>query len=355
MALLPPLLAAIDGLRVAGRRLHPPALADVVAAASPLSAPLGEALEAFRRQTWPARLRPFRDRLLDAAEAALQGHNALAACLEQPDQMLGAYRAIRFASLAAEALYPVAQSLRPVSQFFLDDAHRDDEALLGSLLAADQDRPDRGLMHVENDRESRGGFSLYVPEYYEPGRHGAGGWPLVVALHGGSGHGRDFIWTWLREARSHAVLLLSPTAQSRTWSLAGPDLDSRPLNRTIEEIAARWRLDRSHILITGMSDGGTYSLLSGLVGTVPSTHLAPISASFHPGIVAAAPQKRLAGLPIYLTHGALDWMFPVDIARAAAEALREAGTALEYHEISDLSHTYPLEENTRILNWFLTA
>lgn len=355
MALLPPLLDAIEGLRAAGRRLHPSALPEVVEAAASLGPPLGEALNSFRAHVWPERLHRFRDHVLDAAESTLQGHNALAACLDQPDQILGAYRAVRFAGIASEALYPVAQSLRPVSEFFLDDAHRGDTALLEALAAADPARPDRGIIHAENDRKSRGGFSLYVPENYTADRYGPQGWPLVIALHGGSGHGRDFLWTWLRDARSGGVLLASPTAQGRTWSLMGPDMDSRPLTQMIEEVAARWKLDRSRILLTGMSDGGTFSLLAGLVQTVPVTHLGPISASFHPAIVSAAPPERVQGLPIYLTHGALDWMFPVQMARAAADSLREAGAVVEYDEIADLSHTYPTEANARILNWFRRA
>ena len=353
MTLLPPLLDAIDGLRRAGRRLHPPALAEAVAIAAPYRAPLGEALASFRAQEWPAPLKPLRERLLDAAEATLHGHNALADCLTDPDQIRGAYRAVRSVSLASEALYPLAASLRPVSRFFLDEDHRDDATLLDALAAADPSRPDRGVIHADNERESRGGFSLYVPETYEPDRHGPAGWPLVIALHGGSGHGRDFLWSWLPAARSAGVIVASPTSSGRTWSLAGPDMDSRPLNRMVEQIAGRWRIDRSRVLVTGMSDGGSFALLSGLAPTVPATHLAPISASFHPAILGAAPPERLHGLPIYLTHGALDWMFPVYIARGAVEALRAAGATVEYREIADLSHTYPSEENARILRWFL--
>ena len=351
MALLPSLLEAIEALRRAGRQLHPSGLAEVAQEAAPFREPLGDALASFRAQEWPPSLQRFREQLLDATESALQGHEALAAAPSQPDAILGGYRAVRFVSLASEALYPLAGSLRPVSQFFLTDEARDDTALLDALAAADPTRPDIGVIHGDNDRESRGGVSLYVPETGEP--PSAGGWPLVIAMHGGSGHGRDFLWSWLRETRSAGVLLASPTAQGRTWSLAGPDMDSRPLNRMIEQIAQRWPIDRSRVLLTGMSDGGSFSLLSGLVGTVPATHLAPISASFHPAIVSAAPAERLQGLPIYLTHGARDWMFPVSLARAAAQALRDAGAAVEYREIADLSHTYPVEENPRILRWFL--
>ena len=51
-------------------------------------------------------------------------------------------------------------------------------------------------------------------------------------------------------------------------------------------------------------------------------------------------------------HGALDWMFPVSLARGARDALEQAEADLTYREIADLSHAYPREENARILTWF---
>jgi len=60
---------------------------------------------------------------------------------------------------------------------------------------------------------------------------------------------------------------------------------------------------------------------------------------------------RLAGLPIYLIHGALDWMFPVQVARTASNVLTAAGARVRYREIRDLSHTYPAEENELIIDW----
>ena len=59
------------------------------------------------------------------------------------------------------------------------------------------------------------------------------------------------------------------------------------------------------------------------------------------------------GLPIYLVHGALDWMFPIEMARTANAALSAAGAAVTFREIPDLSHTYPRDENPRILDWLL--
>ena len=80
-------------------------------------------------------------------------------------------------------------------------------------------------MHDHNEPGSRGGFSLYVPEYYTPDR----AWPLVMALHGGSGNGRGFLWSWLRDARSHgAIWWRRPRpAMLTTWALMGEDTDTR--------------------------------------------------------------------------------------------------------------------------------
>jgi phospholipase/carboxylesterase len=64
-----------------------------------------------------------------------------------------------------------------------------------------------------------------------------------------------------------------------------------------------------------------------------------------------ADPDRLRGLPIHITHGALDWMFPVDLAQEAQRALAAAGARVTYREIDDLSHTYPREVNAEILEW----
>jgi len=207
-----------------------------------------------------------------------------------------------------------------------------------------------GVLHADNEREARGGFSLYVPEAWD----GQASMPLVVALHGGSGHGRDFLWSWLREARGRNVLVLSPTAQDRTWSImGGADVDADRLRETIESVATRYPVDRARVLLTGMSDGATYALLLGLRSGPPFTHLAPACGVLHP-LLFAGGLDRAQDFPIYLIHGALDWMFPVYTARMGRDALLSAGARLVYREIEDLSHTYPRDENPRILEWLVS-
>ena len=108
-------------------------------------------------------------------------------------------------------------------------------------------------------------------------------------------------------------------------------------------------------LLTGMSDGGTFTYVLGLRGDCHFTHLAPVAAVFHPMMMISADAARLRGLPVHIVHGTQDWMFPPEIAQSAERTLSQAGAKVVYREIADLSHTYPRDENARILDWFLRA
>jgi len=155
----------------------------------------------------------------------------------------------------------------------------------------------------------------------------------------------------LREARSREVLLLAPTSGGSTWSLNSPPLDAAALRSMVAFVSERWRVDPERILLTGLSDGATFTLLAGLAEAAPYTALAPVSGVLHPLNFGIGNLERAAGRRIYLVHGAKDWMFPIAIAHAARDALQQAGADLEFREIGDLSHAYPREENARILRW----
>jgi phospholipase/carboxylesterase len=121
----------------------------------------------------------------------------------------------------------------------------------------------------------------------------------------------------------------------------------------VDSVAERYPVDRTRVLLTGMSDGATYALLGGLRETAPFTHLAPACGVLHPALLASGDLARAGGRPIYLVHGALDWMFPLGAAHLTRDALVAAGARLVYREIEDLSHTYPRDENPRVLDWLL--
>jgi phospholipase/carboxylesterase len=344
MALLPPLLQSLEALGFVARHLNPPDLAELMSAVGAPDAPLRTARP--RLDGWPEPLAGARDRLAGASDETIAAFDALRRVASKGGDMRDLFRALRGVPRAQEALYPLAEGLPPLSRYFLDPASRED-AELSKRLAQAPAREDVGVFHLGGEPGARGAYSLYVPEYYAPERR----WPLVMALHGGSGSGRAFLWSWLRDARAHGAIVISPTALGETWALSGPDVDTPNLLGVLDEVRGGWTIDPSRLLLTGMSDGGTFSYVSGLEPGSPFTHLAPIAAAFHPMLAQMADSGRIAGLPIHVAHGVLDWMFPIQMAREARDALSAAGAKVTYCELEDLSHTYPREVNPRIVAW----
>jgi phospholipase/carboxylesterase len=343
VAVLPPLLQSLEALGFVARHLNPPDFDRVMDAAGTPDHALQDVL--IRLANWPGEFADIQNALQAASDAALAAFEGLRAVQNGNGDLVAVFRALRYAPRAQEALYPLARKFPPVSSFFVDPALREDADLEARLAAPAHQ--DTGIIHDHNEPGSRGGFSLYVPEYYSPDR----AWPLVMALHGGSGNGRGFLWSWLRDARSFGAILVAPTAIGSTWALMGEDVDTPNLARILETVRSRWNIDSKRLLLTGMSDGGTFSYVTGLEGTSPFTHLAPVSATFHPLMAEMADAERLRGLPVHSVHGRLDWMFPVQVARQTQQLLSAAGADVTYREIDDLSHCYPREINPAILNW----
>jgi len=338
----PVLLAALDALERAFRRLHPADFPRLQVSLAPIRDALGEASSDFIATPAPRPMARFQQELGTATGLV---HDALSRLVEPGEAgAMGALQAMHEHARAQARLYPLRQALPPISAYFAEPFRHADLTALEAASGASE----RVGLFRSGESGARGGFDLYVPESYD----GREPWPLVVALHGGFGSGEDFLWSWLREARSRRFLLLAPTSRDTTWSLAAPERDGQALSRQVAWVCSQWCVDRSRVLLTGLSDGATMTLLVGLAEGSPFTHLAPISGVLHPHLFANGSLDRASGKGIYLVHGALDWMFPVGLAREAARVLAEAGAALVFRELADLSHTYPREENRCIIEWF---
>jgi len=343
----PALLGAFTAFEALQRRLHPADFPQLREALIPPATRLAAALEEASAQPRSAEIGRFAEALLGSARHAARAAQLF---LGEPgadspgagtDGVAGVLGALREHCRAQAAVFPLRGVMPPFDRYFIEAGA---ESRLAKLEAG---RPGTGIFNAGNDPEARGGFSFFVPEDYDEAR----AWPLVVALHGGFGHGGDFLWTWLREARSRGWLLLAPTAQATTWSMMGEDHDAPALDSMLDYVEGRWNVDPARRLLTGLSDGGTYALLRGLAQTSRFTAIAPVAGVLHPANLANGNLARTGGKRIRWIHGARDWMFPVQLARQGASTLAEAGAEIEFIEVDDLSHAYPREENPGILEW----
>ena len=287
----------------------------------------------------PVELAPFADRLAEGFREVRTAADLFTGFPSNPPQeaiprILGA---LHHCARAQETFYYLRQALPPFNDYWpappgvADAPARDDE---GSPT---------GVIHVGRGG-NHGGFSVYIPEHYTAERS----WSVIIALHGGSGNGRDFLWTWVREAKQRSYIAVAPNAVHETWS----EVEDRGLFEVLGWLMQHYHIAPERILLTGLSDGATFSLLYGLAHPQLYRALAPLCGVLHPANETLGNLRRASGVPIYLVHGALDFVFPVELARMACDSLTAAGAALEYRELPQLSHTYPRSENLRILHWF---
>ncbi len=230
-------------------------------------------------------------------------------------------------------MYPVRNHIPAWQRYWLLD-----EADAASCEPAEA-HPDSGIHRYDMDGH-RGVYSAYVPEYYQPDQP----WPLILSMHGGSGNDEDFLWTWLKYAKSRGYLLISAKSFGPTWHAW--DIDSILL--ILEDMQARYHIDASRVLLTGLSDGGSFGYEVGFMHPGRFAGLAVVAGILRPH----HRDPNASKLPVYIAHGEQDQLFPVTFIRAVQRNLSEWGHDVNYHEIPDFGHAYPSGENRAILDWF---
>jgi phospholipase/carboxylesterase len=149
-------------------------------------------------------------------------------------------KAARKVSKAKEILFGLRHEIRKIDDFFHEAPC---ERVNTHVASGDM------LVHEYkgDDPYSRSGYSLYVPDRTADNEIR----PLIVSLHGGYGHGRDNIWTWIREARSRRLFLLCPTSTDLTWDISGRGEDASMLEEKVNMILSNYPVDRSRVLLSG--------------------------------------------------------------------------------------------------------
>jgi phospholipase/carboxylesterase len=246
-------------------------------------------------------------------------------------------------------LYGLRAQLPTLQQYWLlPEALANREAL--ETASPDGDVPDVPVGMMRKARtDTHAEYALYVPESYTPGRS----WPLVICLHGAYGRGDDYIWSWLRPAKSRGYMLLSPKSVDVTWSVMRPWRDAASIIAMFKEVCSAYEVDESRVYLSGLSDGGTYTYLFGLICAEMFAGIAPIAGAFHPMIDDLLHQKLGKDLPIYIVHGVHDFIFDVDSIRKGHELLTQIGYNATYKELPDWGHAYTTSINERlVLPWF---
>lgn len=247
---------------------------------------------------------------------------------------------------ALTTLYALRADLPTLSAFFWDGVDRARQQLL-EQPAPDADAPVGLLQVAAGDAHER--YALYVPENYSPAR----AWPLIVALHGASGTGDEYLWTWLRLAKTHGYLVLAPKSTDITWSILEPHLDIASVTGAIDRVCDEYKIERGRMYLTGLSDGATFSYLLAFLAPEYFAGVAPIAGELSQ--VAEPLLRRREGreVPLLVVHGAHDHIFPIETVRSTCGLLTHLEYDIRFDELPDWGHAYPYRINReRVLPWF---
>ena len=205
-----------------------------------------------------------------------------------------------------------------------------------------------GFIQRKRNQE-RSDYTLYIPENYSQEKP----LPLIIALHGGYGQGYEYVWTWLRSARSRGYAILAPKSFDVTWDMMVPSLDTRSVVRMLTEVSSEYSIDPARVYLTGLSDGGIFTYILGLEQPQLFRGLAPIAGALHLTVDPMLRQGRGKDTPMLVIHGVHDFIFPVAHTRQTCNLLTSIGYNVTYKELPEWGHAYPYSINERlVLPWF---
>ncbi len=249
---------------------------------------------------------------------------------------------------AVATLYRLRADLPVVSRYFLIPAVHDQIPFREQPSSSVGAQVPVGVLHfpANDDHEA---FSLYVPEDYEPGHVR----PLIVCLHGAFGNGEEYLWTWLRLAKSHGYMLLSPKSTEITWSMLRPEVDISSVAGALDRVRAEYAVDPRRTFLTGLSDGGTFSYLLAFLAPQYFAGVAPVAGELSQVAQPLLRRKEGREVPVFVVHGGRDHIFPIDTVRGTSGLLKHLGYDIRFDELAAWGHAYPYRINEQLIfPWF---
>ncbi len=179
-------------------------------------------------------------------------------------------------------------------------------------------------------------YLLYLPRQYyaDKGKK----WPLIVFLqhYGAEGTNIDLVRgsalpKRLEKDDEFPFIVVSPQALlKQLW-------EPKLIRNFVESICDKYQVDRSRIYLTGTSTGGTATWATAIQYPDLFAALVPVcgnrySASYDENA------KKIAHMPIWVFHGALDKTFEKEVSIKMMNALQKAGANARFTLYPDLGH-----------------
>ncbi len=232
----------------------------------------------------------------------------------------------------------------------------------GSIMSAGlqqsgaQVRVDTGFLNRTVDvKGTTYKYQVYVPSDYVTSQK----WPVILFLHGAGERGKDGLLqtqvglpSVIRgDVKKYPAIVVMPQVPPDSmWTGDPAQAAMLALERTMKEYAA----DPDRVYLTGLSMGGNGSFYLGyrhaetFAAVVPICGwITPWTERWRPADVVAPGDdatafertaQKLAKTPVWIFHGEMDNVVPVEQSRKAAEALMKVNPQAKYTEVAGTGH-----------------
>ena len=197
--------------------------------------------------------------------------------------------------------------------------------------------------HITNDVFSlpEGGemtYGISVPDDARDAREDSRGSdpvPLILALHPGGArtayYGSSFMRGIVEPAlRDWNAIIIAPDAPTRSWAT---DVSERAVLALVEQVAARYAVDRDRVLVTGFSLGGAGTWFFATRHADLFTGAIPMA-----GAIREVSVEGLGSMPVHIVHSRDDEVVPYAPAAEAAAHLEARGHPVKLTELSGVGH-----------------
>lgn len=188
-------------------------------------------------------------------------------------------------------------------------------------------------------------YLLYLPNGYGKDDKAV---PLVLFLHGAGDKiarlQKGGLPRQIEQKKDFPCILVTPQNPARGWN-------AKNLAVLLDEIEAKYKVDKDRIYVTGLSMGGFGSWSMAAAYPDRFAAIIPICGGGNP-----ASAKKLKDLPIWVFHGGKDTVVTPDRSEAMVKALKAAGSEkVKFTLYPDAGHdswtaTY---KNQEVWDWLL--
>ena len=159
--------------------------------------------------------------------------------------------------------------------------------------------------------------------------------PLILALHPGGArtayYGSSFMRGIVEPAlRDWNAIIIAPDAPTRSWAT---DVSEEAVLALVEQVAARYAVDRDRVLVTGFSLGGAGTWFFATRHADVFTGAIPMA-----GAIREISLDGLGSTPVHIVHSRDDEVVPYGPAAEAAAQLEARGHSVKVTELSGVGH-----------------